>query len=91
VLQERMLSRRRRLLLHALLALGMGALSWLFLVSGFTGLIRLLSFGAAGASIMVGTGFAVRFLSVLSSEPDRAIPASLSRVVAEPFTGRSAD
>jgi hypothetical protein len=59
---------------HAVLALAMGALSWLFLLPDSAGVAKLFALAAAGSSLLVGTGFAVRFLAVLSSKPESSIP-----------------
>ena len=69
-----MLTRRRRLLSHATLALGMGVLSWLLIRLSSGGLAGLLLVAAAIASILVATGFVVRFVTVLSSEPNPMVP-----------------
>jgi hypothetical protein len=62
-------------LLHALLAVGLSVLSWLFAQLDATGVARLLNLGAVCATVLVGAGFAVRFFSVLLSGSDRPIPA----------------
>ena len=69
-----MLTRRRRLLSHGALALGMGVLCWLFLLNAAGG-ADLLHLAAAGASVLVGAGFAARFVSVWRSQSDGVIPA----------------
>lgn len=70
-----MLTRRRRLLSHASLALGMGVLCWLFLLQDSDGVADLLHLAAAGASVLVGAGFAARFVSVWRSRSEAVIPA----------------
>lgn len=70
-----MLSRRRRLLLHVTLALGMGVLSWLLIRLSSGGVVGLLLVGAASASVLVGVGFVVRFTTVLLSQPERVLAA----------------
>jgi hypothetical protein len=69
-----MLSRRRRLLLHALFAVWMPLFAGLLLLLSSGGTRGVLLAAAAGASVLVGAGFAVRFFSLLS-EPDRSVPS----------------
>ena len=69
------MSRRRRLLLHALFALWMPVFAGLLLLLSPGGAAGLLLAAAAGASVLIGVGFAVRFVSVLS-KPDGSIPAN---------------
>jgi hypothetical protein len=56
-------------------AVWMPLFAWLLLMLKPDGAPALLLIGAAGASVLVGLAFAIRFFSLLS-EPDRPLPAN---------------
>jgi hypothetical protein len=69
-----MLTRRRRLVLHAMFAVWMPLFACLLFMLSPGGTKGLLLVAAAGASIVVGVGFAIRFFTLLS-KPDQSTPA----------------